>query len=199
MVLLMRRTTRSESVYYTGATTLSRDYNTKPIMDEQYKINPEEKRKSELWRFFGGLVAIVVLVFAGLWGMGQYERYLRTQNVQKLADTLAENEKATYAQMMADTYGGKTPQETLSMYIAAVEKGDYELASKYFVLDKQADELSSWKGTKPEDVTNAVLLFKQVLKTEGSYSDDGKGFAIRKPVLFDFTLYPNGIWKIIEI
>ena len=195
----MRRTTRSESVCYTGATTLSRDYNTKTIMDEQYKINPEEGRRSRLWRFFGGLVAIVVLVFAGLWGMGQYERYLHTQSVQKLADALAQDEKATYAQMMADTYGGKTPQETLSMYIAAVEKGDYELASKYFVLDKQADELASWKGTKPEDVTNAVVLFKQGLNSEGIYSWDKKSFSIEKPIVFDFTLYPNGIWKIIEI
>lgn len=168
-------------------------------MDEQYKINPEEGRRSRLWRFFGGLVAIVVLVFAGLWGMGQYERYLHTQNVQKLADALAQDEKATYAQMMADTYGGKTPQETLSMYIAAVEKGDYELASKYFVLDKQADELASWKGTKPEDVTNAVVLFKQGLNSEGVYSWDKKSFSIEKPIVFDFTLYPNGIWKIIEI
>lgn len=168
-------------------------------MDEQYKINPEEGRKSRLWRFFGGLVAIIVFVFAGLWGMGQYERYLRTQNVQKLADTLAQDEKDTYAKMMADTYGGKTPQETLSMYIAAVEKGDYELASKYFVLDKQADELASWKDTKPEDVTNAIMLFKQGLNSTGSYSLDNREFSIEKPIVFDFTLYPNGIWKIAEI
>ncbi len=33
--------------------------------------------------------------------------------------------------MTADTYGGKTPQETLDMFIAALEKNDIELASKY--------------------------------------------------------------------
>jgi len=41
-----------------------------------------------------------------------------------------------------DTYGGKTPQETLDMFINALEKGDIELAAKYFALD---DNLSRQK------------------------------------------------------
>ena len=45
--------------------------------------------------------------------------------------------KEIYDAAMADTYGGKTPQATLQMYIEAVEKGDYELASKYFVEKKR--------------------------------------------------------------
>ena len=38
--------------------------------------------------------------------------------------------------MTADTYGGKTPQETLDMFVDALKKGDVELASKYFLLDE---------------------------------------------------------------
>lgn len=34
-----------------------------------------------------------------------------------------------------DTYGGKTPQETLDLFVAALRAGDVELASKYFVPD----------------------------------------------------------------
>jgi hypothetical protein len=37
-----------------------------------------------------------------------------------------------------DKYGGKTPEETYSMFLEALKKKDIELASKYFVLDKQA-------------------------------------------------------------
>lgn len=44
--------------------------------------------------------------------------------------------------MTADTYGGKTPQETLDMFVDALRKGDVELASKYFMLD---DNLSREK------------------------------------------------------
>ncbi|MBI4130673.1 hypothetical protein HY468_05120, partial [Candidatus Roizmanbacteria bacterium] len=34
-----------------------------------------------------------------------------------------------------DTYGGATPEETLALFIAALEAGDIELASKYFLPD----------------------------------------------------------------
>lgn len=38
-----------------------------------------------------------------------------------------------------DTYGGETPEETLSLFIKALETGDVELASKYFVVEKQEE------------------------------------------------------------
>ncbi|MBU4057837.1 hypothetical protein KJ828_02665 [Patescibacteria group bacterium] len=38
-----------------------------------------------------------------------------------------------------DTYGGKTPEETLQLFIDALKKGDTELASKYFILSKQGE------------------------------------------------------------
>ncbi len=37
--------------------------------------------------------------------------------------------------MRADIYGGKTPEETLKMFVEALKKEDVELASKYFLLD----------------------------------------------------------------
>lgn len=36
-----------------------------------------------------------------------------------------------------DTYGGDTPEETLALFIEALEKGDVELASKYFVIEER--------------------------------------------------------------
>ena len=38
-----------------------------------------------------------------------------------------------------DTYGGATPEETLSLFIAALEAGDIELASKYFLPDEREE------------------------------------------------------------
>ena len=52
------------------------------------------------------------------------------------------------AKIAADTYGGKTPQETLDMFISAVEKGDYELASKYFVVERQNKELEDLRESE---------------------------------------------------
>ncbi len=37
--------------------------------------------------------------------------------------------------MKEDVYGGKTPEETLKLFIEALKKEDIELASKYFILE----------------------------------------------------------------
>lgn len=51
-----------------------------------------------------------------------------------------------YKQAMSkDTYGGKTPEETLQLFVDALKKGDTELASKYFVLDKQKEMANDLK------------------------------------------------------
>ena len=84
------------------------------------------------------------------------------------------------------------------MYIEAVEKGDYELASKYFILDYQDKELKSLKSSPPENIRNVLNLLNQTILNKGSYSWDGKEFGIREPLSADFKLYPSGIWKIVE-
>lgn len=38
-----------------------------------------------------------------------------------------------------DTYGGDTPEQTLQLFIDALKAGNIDLASKYFVADKQEE------------------------------------------------------------
>jgi hypothetical protein len=85
------------------------------------------------------------------------------------------------------------------MYIDAVEKGDYELASKYFIEGKREKELKSFQGATPEFIKNYISLLNEALKNSGNYSFDKKYFTIDKPIGVRMVLYPNGIWKIIEI
>ncbi len=40
-----------------------------------------------------------------------------------------------------DKIGGYTPEQTVDLFIAALKKRDYDLASKYFVIDEQ----EKWK------------------------------------------------------
>lgn len=108
--------------------------------------------------------------------------------------------KEIYDAAMADTYGGKTPQETLRMYIEAVEKGDYELASKYFVEEKREewqDELGKIRTANKIDIF--ITPLKNALTSKGGYSSDKQQFFISDPVGVDFVLYPNGIWKLTDI
>ena len=95
-----------------------------------------EEKKNTFWRFVIVFLAIILLVSGGFLVWNRYfspqaksERQAQ-ENYEKFLDWQKNYEKA----MREDTYGGKTPQETLQMYIDAVEKGDYELASKYFSL-----------------------------------------------------------------
>ena len=92
--------------------------------------------------FLGVIVVVFVLYVGGVWAVRAYQQWQGEKAVQKTVENLKKFEAEDYAKAMADTYGGKTPQETLQMYISAVEKGDYELASKYFIGDKQEE----WKN-----------------------------------------------------
>jgi len=40
---------------------------------------------------------------------------------------------------------------------------------------------------------------KETENDSGSYSADRKTFIVRKPILTEYTFYPSGIWKIVEI
>lgn len=165
---------------------------------KDFQFNQVNSR-AHYWKFVTGFLVIVVIVFAALWGLARYERYTGEQQVHQLAEAMKELERSDYNAAMADTYGGKTPKETLQLYIAALEKRDFSLAAQYFIGDYKEKENKRWNGVKNDEVAQAILVLKQALDKEGSYSGDGKGFAIRRPILIDMKQYPNGIWKLIEI
>jgi hypothetical protein len=79
-------------------------------------------------RFAVPFFAIVLVVAGGYLIWSRYFKYDPVRAYEKA-------EKAYVEAMTADTYGGKTPQETLDLFVAALRAGDVELASKYFMLD----------------------------------------------------------------
>jgi len=168
-------------------------------MEDQNLEQPKSKKIKFIIWFVILLFGVITIVNLSLFGWYKLTQYLNTKKVQQLAEELQKQQEEQYQKVMSDTYGGKTPQETLKMYIDAVEKGDYELASKYFIEGKREKEKQSLLNSKREDIENILNLLKQSLKSDGSFSADKNGFTIRKPILVDFVRYPNGIWKIIEI
>jgi acyl-CoA reductase-like NAD-dependent aldehyde dehydrogenase len=147
------------------------------------------------------LILLSCIVLVGLFLTWQaYDQWRGQKRVQELAEAMQKAQDEWHQMQVADTYGGKTPQETLNMYIEAVEKGDYDLASKYFVIEKQEE----WKGELIEiDQLGKVMTFlnpiKEALENKGEYSENKKEFSIYDPVGVDFMIYPNGIWKITGI
>ena len=158
------------------------------------------KARGKYAKILVGTAAVIALVLVAFAGLGMFKQWQMRKGVENFAETLKRLEQEDYRRAMADTYGGKTPQETLQMYIAAVEKGDYELASKYFIGEKQEKWRKELIEIKNVDKTDAFLNpIKVALHKEGEYSMDKKSFSIHEPIAIDFRLYPNGIWKLMEI
>jgi hypothetical protein len=126
---------------------------------------PEGVKKIN-WRQFGRhwIVVFILAILAAfvIWGMLNVSPWLKKLQDWRAARALQSEIEKLYRN---DKYGGKTPEETFDMFIAALEKGDIELASKYFVLEKQ----ESWLKTLEEYKTRLLLLdFIQELKSTSS-------------------------------
>jgi hypothetical protein len=145
----------------------------------------------------GALIAVVLV--AGWYGFQKYENWSFWREMKSQADKFTAEQDRLKALVEADTYGGKTPQETLEMFIVAVEAGNYELASKYFVVEKQGGELKSLKEAEKKDIENVIGLLKGTKDFAGDYSNDKKHFLVRTPILVEYILYPSNLWKINEI
>ena len=73
-------------------------------------------------------------------------RKLYEQGLQYIRET--ERLERKYERMLkADHYGGKTPEETLKLFVEALKKKDYKLAAKYYLPWKQKEaekDLKDW-------------------------------------------------------
>lgn len=174
----------------------NKNLNTEPATE----ILSMEPPKRSWWKYALGAIGLIILIVGGYIGWKIYDFESGVRKVQQTAEFLKKLEEDDYKAAMADTYGGKTPQETLQMYIDAVEKRDYELASKYFIGGKQEEELRNLKdATGNSGINKYISYLNNDLMSTGEYSDDKSTYSIHNPVLVSFKRYPNGIWKIIEI
>jgi hypothetical protein len=113
------------------------------------------------------IVGIVIVILAFLSFLGFYGQKIQNYFILKQQEKmLAEGQKRA-AEILElqknDTYGGKTPEETLDLYIKALKVGDIELASKYSEIsienvDLQKNELESFKSEIQRDGDLHVVL-----------------------------------------
>lgn len=75
-----------------------------------------------------------------------------------------------------DFVGGETPEQTIDLFIEALKKGDYELASKYFVVERQEEWKKNLKDAKKENIDrlaiqleNAKTKWHKEQKTENKF------------------------------
>lgn len=151
-------------------------------------------------KFIIGFVAVVLIVWIAFEGASKYQNWQKWRNIKKQAEEFEKIEKERMELIANDAYGGKTPQETLEMFIKAVEAGNYELASKYFVVEKQGEELEILKKTNEKNNVDFLLDYLNQLKNvNGYFSSSNDRYTIEKPIFIEFIKYPSNLWKINEI
>lgn len=100
--------------------------------------------KSKYWKFTVWFVGIVVTAGVVLWAVDYFSPKARHARMAREGQEQYENLVQAYQdELRADMYGGKTPEETLQMFITALRSGDVELASKYFFVSATVDR-SKW-------------------------------------------------------
>ena len=110
------------------------------------------------------IISIAILgggFFAGIYARDYSERWQDRQVLRNLVKSYEQTRKDEEARKMADTFGGKTPQETLQMFIDAVEAGDYDLASKYFVETQYSQQKKTLENISKN---NKIEWFIYILK-----------------------------------
>ncbi|MES2953693.1 MAG: hypothetical protein V4674_04015 [Patescibacteria group bacterium] len=109
------------------------------------------------------------------------------------------------AEYSTDRYGGATPDSTIDLLATALEKGDLDLASKYFMPDKQMVMKSRFEEGKTH---NTIDGFVSLLRGPKSGSEPFSGtyqFSIKVaddgiPFLIDLVKNPaTNIWKVEEL
>lgn len=101
--------------------------------------------------FFGSLVGVYLLAWLGFALYSGWKGYMWDKKTNDFQMALSKPYRE-------DTYGGKTPEETWSLFLEALKKKDVELASKYFVPEKQGE----WK-----EIISKTLKDKGFIDVEG--------------------------------
>lgn len=177
-------------------------------------------RKSRgLWVFMGiflGLIVVGVGVYL-LQGHIQETVVAPSESVSSPADQAVAAAKIQKwiedyeVEMKADTAGGKTPEETLRMFIDALRKGDAELVSQYTLLDINDPDLrSKWKADiekkKSEGRLDGIadILSRAIYNASSSGGDTAWFDVLNENGMADYSALLklntySGVWKVEQI
>ncbi len=142
-----------------------------------------------------GIVLIIIVAVVGIvwWQYTHTDDYL----LQKYYEDMER-------QYMADTVGGATPEETLSMFISALKVGDVDLASKYFVLESQEEWRENLERVKSSESLDAMVRDLGRSKRGRDIAEGSTRFTVTNNnneviTIINIVQLSNKIWKILDL
>lgn len=153
-------------------------------MTENTEITSEEIQKGawvKIKKILKWVSVVLIILLTFLWWVGSNEekvvKMVNDWRAQRYDKALQKYEDELKAKYTADTDGGKTPEETIDLFIAALKAGDIEKASKYYVLEKQQEELRHLKEDilgKYGDLQMSIDFYSEI-KEKGVRKCNDKG------------------------
>lgn len=110
--------------------------------------------KLGLKHWIGTAIVGIVAAFV-IWGMLNGQEFLASFLLNREAKRIQQEFERPYRE---DKYGGKTPEETFDLFLEALRKDDIDLASKYFVLDKQEQWRKTLENLKKNNAYDEMLV-----------------------------------------
>jgi hypothetical protein len=102
------------------------------------------------------VILLLAIVWGVVWGPQTFSFYwYEYLNRKHLAEFEAAEEM-----YRTDTNGGETPEETLDLFVSALEAGDAGLAASYFVPEKRGEmerAVNNWKKNEGIDLVISSL------------------------------------------
>lgn len=111
---------------------------------------------------------LLLLIGGGYWWWNAYGQYTSVQFVPGDPDVSSPEEYTRYYEALnrayaKDIYGGATPEETLALFIDALKNGDVDLASKYFVVEKQEEMRKDFEIGKENNNLDFLIGFLEAV------------------------------------
>ncbi len=160
---------------------------------------PEKKS----WKF---LIVFLAIILAGYVGYLVIYNIVHWDEIQQAAK-LQEDMEAWKDIYRNDKAGGATPQETLDLFIAALEAGDVDLATSYFMPDDYGSR-EEWREAlvatnESGGFSDAIaVLRKSKPEPEGIIGDGSKFYAFStrddKGLVISYIVmqFNGNVWKI---
>lgn len=170
--------------------------------------NPKNSKKNFIK--FAVILILIILLFGG--------SVLIYQNYFSPEAQIAKEQKQNYEQYLKlkdnydralkeDTYGGKTPEETLQLFIDALKKEDIDLAVKYFVINFNGEPDPKWKDAllkakNEQNLLKIIDILSKLKLDKSHYTEDYAWFTLdNKEGVAEYTIIlkfnsSSQIWKI---